>query len=159
LTGLFARHGFDVEGQRRLGALARAGRSCAVVLFECGAPDRSVSGDDLRAVGRLLAGCVKSGDVVARFGGPSFALLVETDSAALVSEKIEDLIQDRAALSALSDTSGDDQACAGIAFSDSQAGEPLDELLARAGLALAQAKRQGRRRVVVAEPMKKVMPC
>ena len=156
-TDLPSRDGFEEKGRRRLGALARAGQSCAVIVLE--SAGEACGADHMRAVGHLLAARIKAPGIAARLTDASFALLIDADSAAQVPENVATLIDDCAALGALAGAEPDMKFCAGASFCEAQADIPLDDHLARASIALAQAKRERRQCVVSSEPMKKVMPC
>jgi diguanylate cyclase len=103
----------------------------------------------LRAVGRAIAeecdGCL-----TARYGGEEFVVLVTGDDPVAVIERARQRVA--AKRFRLRDTDallGTITFSAGIA--EGQAGDPLEELLARADYALYAAKGAGRNRVELAD--------
>ena len=166
LTGLLNRASFFNDAKRRMGAWTRAGRSCALVQFDCHNlnPDDDAAGrasrdDFLSAVGRLLSEHDKSGALAARCGRDAFALLFEGTTAADAVAKAEGLCRDVEAIGAMSGLAVEVTSSFGVAFADADTGESLEDLYARCDGALAAAKREGCNCVAVAEPMQKVMPC
>ncbi len=160
LTGLLSRHAF-FEAAGSHGSLARREHSVFSVMLidldhfkaindQYGHP----AGD---AVLRLFADVVNSvtrrSDIVGRLGGEEFALLLpSTDAAEAMefSERLHGAI-DKAVLK-------HDHALIhytvsiGLATSGSNADDDIDELLARADLALYQAKRNGRNQTALFNP-------
>ncbi len=105
----------------------------------------------LRAIAEVLRANIKGRDIAARIGGEEFALLLPQtplQGAHSVAEQIRLAVQririhgDRA-----HDTVGSVTISLGLALG--RAGESIDELMARADVALYAAKRDGRNRVGV----------
>ena len=110
-----------------------------------------LAGDEaLARVGAILRQSVRRDDMVFRYGGEEFLILIpggDRESAAALAERVRLAVQD--------DPSGAPwglTVSAGVAVADRfSAGNPLG-LLRRADVALYQAKRAGRNRVVVDDP-------
>jgi diguanylate cyclase (GGDEF)-like protein len=111
-----------------------------------------LAGDEaLARVGAILRQAVRREDMVFRYGGEEFLILVpggDRESAAALAERVRLTIQD--------DSTGNPwglTVSAGVAVADRfSAGNPLG-LLRRADAALYQAKRGGRNRVVIDDPV------
>jgi diguanylate cyclase (GGDEF)-like protein len=116
-----------------------------------------LAGDEaLARVGAILRQSVRREDLVFRYGGEEFLILVpggDRESAAALAERVRKAVQD--------DPSGSPwglTVSAGVAVADRfSAANPLG-LLRRADVALYQAKRAGRNRVVVDDPVSLGMP-
>ena len=112
------------------------------------------AGDELLvAVARRLEQCMRGGDMVARLGGDEFAILLEHVSeigdAALIAERVQ------ASLAAPIDLGGYQvftSVSIGVALSSS-ANELPDYLLRSADMAMYRAKRGGRARFELFDPM------
>jgi len=104
-------------------------------------------GDEvIREISRRLLGTVREGDLVGRYGGEEFSLLVEvgTDAAEL-AERLRTAI----AAKPITTEGGPLPATISAGVAHLRPDDPdLGTLLARADAALYQAKRQGRNRVV-----------
>ncbi|GAB6389896.1 GGDEF domain-containing protein [Stutzerimonas marianensis] len=104
----------------------------------------------LRAISLLMKEQLRNVDMVFRFGGEEFALVLSNTSAtaaAVVAERI------RAAIEQLPFLVGERQVklSASLGCATYLTGEPLDTLLQRADQALYQAKRSGRNQVASAD--------
>lgn len=166
LTGLLNRRGFFAEAARRMGALARAGRSGALLLIDCDdfkAINDTVgplAGDELLCgIGQLLSSTCRTGDTVARIGSDEFALLLDEASLDGARKKAEHIHGGFPSLCGKLGFKSGVTLSLGVAFIEPDSGISLDDLMAHAGGALAAAKREGRDRVAIAEPSKKVMSC
>ena len=152
MTGLLSQPSFAGEAARRLGALARAGRSSALVMFDCEEIDSGVpraARDNLMwAVGQIVTEHVESGCLAARCANDAFAFLLEGASEESAAAKARNICSDVAVLRRLLGLGAGKMPSFGVAFAEAEAGEPLEELLVRAGRALAAAN-----------PLKKVMSC
>jgi two-component system cell cycle response regulator len=108
-------------------------------------------GDEvLRAISQRLSAGISALDLVGRYGGEEFAVLlpgISLSSACLVAERLRQHIEQepvRTSVGSLSLT-----VSIGVAERQ-QHDEPLDSLIHRADLALLEAKRGGRNRVATA---------
>ena len=159
LTGLFNRHYFQQELERTVARVARQGESCALFYIDL---DQfkyindtlgHAAGDQLLVeISNLLASHVREGDLLARFGGDEFTLLVynvTAEQAGRVAENFRALFEDYRFH------------CDGKAFnvSASIGGAPIDQtaesaeaVLSHADLACNLAKAAGRNRVHLYSP-------
>jgi diguanylate cyclase (GGDEF)-like protein len=153
LTGVANRRHFVEQGSRLLARASRDGEPASLALLDI---DRfkqvndthgHAAGDQvLRQISRLCAELSRPGDLLARWGGEEFILLLpRTDLAAAfaVAERL------RAAVAALAiEGGGGPPLRVTASFGVAQARAPeLDELARRADRALYRAKRRGRDRV------------
>jgi diguanylate cyclase (GGDEF)-like protein/PAS domain S-box-containing protein len=158
LTGLPNRRLFDASLAGRLDNMGRYGWRFGLLIVDI---DRFKDVNDrhghafgdavLRAVGATLRGAVRGGDVVARWGGEEFAVLVESsDDAGLTdaAERIRVLVAESEVRLAgvhhkMHVSVGGALACPG---------DSADKLFARADGALYGAKKAGRNRIEIAQP-------
>ncbi len=157
LTGLFNRRYLTETLQREHARAARSGAPLALVLMDVDhfkqINDESghESGDRvLQGLGALLAELSRNADVACRFGGEEFVVLLPDATGAAAAARAE---QWRAAI-AQRNFGGEERelrvtASIGVAAFPAHAATP-DELLRIADVALYQAKREGRNRVVLA---------
>lgn len=156
LTGLFNRRYFFDLAQREIDRAGRYGRQLAVLMVdldhfkEVNDLYGHAAGDEvLRKVGNRLAEALRKTDILGRYGGEEFAVVLPETARAgakLVAEKLRECIHDRSiatphALITMT-------ASVGIGFHDERCAG-LDELMDRADRALYEAKRTGRDRVCV----------
>ena len=113
-------------------------------LFGHAAGDRA-----LAALGRLLAEQVRPNDVVGRYGGEEF-LVVLRDAGGDVARRVAERIRQALAETNVPGIPHGITMSAGVACR--APGEPLSDLVARADFALYSAKRDGRDRVSTAPP-------
>lgn len=151
LTGLINRRTFETRAR----AVLRNGTRFAVVMADL---DHFKSLNDtfghaagdaaLRVFAEVMQASVRAEDLVARFGGEEFALLLHGANPTVAVETAERV---REAL-ALNLTAGDTpQFTASFGVVESSQGTTLEELLRLADFALYAAKDQGRNRVVVSD--------
>ncbi|HYN93404.1 MAG TPA: GGDEF domain-containing protein [Pilimelia sp.] len=145
LTGVPNRRAWDAALRRELARARRSGLPVVVAMLDLdnfkhfNDEHGHQAGDDLlRTAAATWYGGMRAGDLLARYGGEEFGALVLGVPAAEAAEVVERL---RAA------TPMGQTLSAGVA---QWAGEPADELVARADAALYEAKRAGRNRVVIA---------
>lgn len=152
LTGLFNRRGFDERASLELARSRREQSWVAIAIFDLDHFKRindewghEVGDRVLVRAAEVLAGQAREIDVVARFGGEEFVVLLpgaDMDSAARFAERVrEDLARERFPRLPLV------RASAGVRAV--LAPESVEELLQGADLALYQAKRAGRDRAIV----------
>jgi diguanylate cyclase (GGDEF)-like protein len=153
LTGLYNRHRFVQELEHEIADIAE-GRRSAVLFVDldqfkyvndtCGHP----AGDELlKLAARCIGSAVRSTDIVARFGGDEFAVLlkdVSRQQARAVGMKI--LEQMRALIHVQDEKAFSLQCSIGVAEIDSGRTDP-HELLSEADLACHVAKSRGRNRL------------
>jgi diguanylate cyclase (GGDEF)-like protein/PAS domain S-box-containing protein len=163
-TGLLTRRWFLTEANRRLAAAARAGREVSLLVFDCDhLEDKSelpgqATGDEFTAlIGRSLGQAAQDGDIAGRLDDEAFAVLLDNASNALSIG--ETLCADLLAVCRELGVSGEVGISVGCAIAEPEAGETLEDLFGRAECALHAAKREGRNRVVLAQPAQRVTLC
>ncbi len=164
LTGAYNRAYFLDSLEREISLARRRGRPVSVLLVDL---DRfksvnddygHLAGDEvLRSVAKLLARVVRREDVLARFGGEEFVVLLpRTDlaQALVVAEKIRAAVE-AARFELESGESLSVTTSLGVAELEGERGgtEAPRELLARADAALYAAKDRGRNRTVTADEL------
>ncbi|MET0267178.1 MAG: GGDEF domain-containing protein [Duganella sp.] len=159
LTGACNRAGLDIQGKRVLLRAQRDGRSLALVMMDIdhfkaindnhGHP---VGDDVLRHLARLLAIELRPHDLLTRFGGEEFLLVLDDITLADAIKLAERL---RTRIASASVHSGQVTvrytASLGVVCSD-QHGYDLVRLIRACDAALYEAKHAGRNRVVAAAP-------
>ncbi|UCC55843.1 MAG: EAL domain-containing protein [Gammaproteobacteria bacterium] len=159
LTGLFNRNYFQQELERTVARVARSGSDCALFYIDL---DQfkyindtlgHAAGDRLLVdVAALLSSHVRDGDLLARFGGDEFTLLlynIERHDVLSTAEKFRSLCDDYKFVE--EDTSYNITLSIGITMIDSQV-TTAEEALSHADLACHLAKQQGRNRTNLYDP-------
>lgn len=165
LTGLFNRRYLDATMERELARCERESQPLSLLVMDIDHFKRindehgHPAGDEvLRQVAQLLAGRARSSDVVCRYGGEEYVVLLPNMTAHTALVRAEEY---RSQLQAL-----------GISFEDKtlhttlsigmasfpKHGNTVHELIRLADAALYQAKQTGRNRVVEATPSKQPTP-
>jgi diguanylate cyclase (GGDEF)-like protein len=153
LTGLVNRRIFDPMLERMLGDARRNGRPLSVLMIDADHFKRindihghPVGDQVLRSLADMLRARLRAGDVVARFGGEEFAVLLPDANAANARLVAQSLVQGIAGHS--DPVWGVVTVSIGVASCD---GGPItaEEMLRQADEALYRAKAEGRNRVVV----------
>jgi diguanylate cyclase (GGDEF)-like protein/PAS domain S-box-containing protein len=159
LTGMFNRNYFQEELERTVARVARSGLTCALFYIDL---DQfkyindtlgHAAGDRLLVdIGALLSTHVRDGDLIARFGGDEFTLLLYNIDRSDVIRAAENfrLLCDNYTFSE-NDKSWNVSASIGIAMIDRQTSSS-EELLSHADLACNMAKQQGRNRINLYNP-------
>jgi diguanylate cyclase (GGDEF)-like protein/PAS domain S-box-containing protein len=157
LTGLPNRRLFDASLQGRLENLGRYGWAFGMLivdidLFKVVNDEHGHAFGDavLVGLGKTLHGAVRAGDVVARWGGDEFAVLVEaSDQAGLreTAERIRVLVNRSS--TRMQNATHKNHVSVGGALA--QAADTAETLFSRADSALYWAKNHGRNRVEIAE--------
>jgi diguanylate cyclase (GGDEF)-like protein len=156
LTGVANRRQLDEALNAAIGIAARHGRPLSVVMIDI---DHFKSINDnfghetgdraLRAIADLLKQHVRKGDLLARFGGEEFiVLMAESDvhQASVGAARLRD------ALASLKVPAVDRSITASFGVTQRVDGDTAQSLLARSDFALYQAKAKGRDRVEVKMP-------
>jgi diguanylate cyclase (GGDEF)-like protein len=154
LTGLANRRRLHRELEQALAMADRSGSPLCLAMVDLDAfkafndSRGHLEGDHLlRLVAAVLASRVRSTDLVCRYGGDEFCLLLPATDQTGAQELLEDL---RALVASAVAGSGV-TVSAGLASWDGQ--ESAEDLLDRADHALYQAKQRGRNGLVVASPV------
>jgi diguanylate cyclase len=159
LTGLLNRRGLDERLQALTGAASAHGAPLSLVLADIDYFKRindsygHVFGDRvIRIVGEALRAAVKGRDIVARFGGEEFAvLLIDTPAigARAAAEQMRDQVS-RARIRRLSTEETVGNITVSLGVTAYRPGESVSEFIHRADTALYTSKQAGRNRVTVA---------
>ena len=152
LTGLWNRHFFDTDLAAQIDRAMASGRTLSLLMIDIDAfkpiNDRHghVIGDKvLRAVATRLAGGIRGGDTLARFGGDELVLVMPDTPLDIASRAAERL---RALVAATTEVPFAVTISIGVA--ELGFDEPAASLLARADKALYAAKSAGRDRIAAA---------
>jgi len=166
LTGVFNRAAFDERLQMEFTGADRYHRPLSLLMVDIDF-FKSVNdthghqtGDDvLQAVARLLDDVVREGDVLTRYGGEEFAIILpetDVDSAAALAERLRQAVEDTPMVSGLSGGISLTVSI-GCASRSPRTAKPQD-LIRAADSALYAAKRSGRNRVVSSESVDSLEP-
>lgn len=157
LTGLFNRRYFDETLQRELILFRRDGRAVSVLMLDVdyfkdfNDTHGHVAGDEaLRALGHLMHSVFRESDVICRYGGEEFAIILagaDADEAFTRAETFRKRLE-QAGVGVAAGGSRGITASIGVACSRDHA--TADQLVRGADAALYQAKRQGRNRTWMA---------
>jgi len=157
LTGLFNRRHFFTMATRELALAARRSSPLAAVMLDIDhfkqvndVHGHPVGDDVIATVARRLGATVRATDLVGRYGGEEFAIILLDTGAAdalALAERLRAAIGDRPVKTEAGDLPV--TISVGIACLDA-AGDSAGDLLGRADSALYQAKRGGRNRVAQA---------
>ncbi|MBN1240155.1 MAG: EAL domain-containing protein [Gammaproteobacteria bacterium] len=154
LTGLMNRHSFVIELEQELERIESQNSRGAVLFVDldqfkyvndtCGHP----AGDELlKLAGRSIMSAVRSSDVVARFGGDEFAVLLKEVTRQHTRSIASKILEQMRALTHVQDEKVFSLQCSiGIAEITSEHTDP-HELLSQADLACHVAKSKGRNRL------------
>ena len=159
LTSLFNRRAFLPFAEDAMNYFKRYKRDVGVLMFDIDHFKRvndtfgHAAGDEvIRAVGKIIAGQVRTTDKVARFGGEEFVVLLrETDDAGavLLANRIREAVENTIVTQGLAHLSITISVGAAMA---SPRDRDIEDVIARADAALYQAKSAGRNRVVMVQP-------
>lgn len=154
LTGLFNRRYFDDALKRELTKAAHGGSPLSVLLFDldhfkaCNDTHGHVFGDRvLQSFAKLLASAFPESDVVCRYGGEEFAVILAGTDVRSAYTKAESFreVMEQTDLGASTREGGRLTTSAGVACS--REFKNAEELVSAADTALYDAKRAGRNRV------------
>lgn len=160
LTGLYNRRFLFSSGVKLLESAARAGRTCSCLMLDVDhfkvvndTYGHSTGDQVLVHLARIMAACVREGDIVSRYGGEEFAILATGADATHAAELAERV---RLAIEAHPTRVGPLELPVTVSIGVADARElieygesVLDDMLARADKALYAAKAAGRNRVVI----------
>jgi diguanylate cyclase (GGDEF)-like protein len=157
LTGLYNRRFFFVRLEEEISRHRRFNHPVAVVLFDLDGfkevndgQGHMIGDETLRDIGQLLTKYSRGINVVARYGGDEFAILLvetSTEGARLYAERIRQIISAHPYSHGLHVT-----ASFGVASLPEDEGPTADELFRAADEALYAAKRAGKNQVAAAGP-------
>jgi len=156
LTGTSNRRRLDLAGREAMHQAVAKGQKLSLILLDLDHFKRfndrhgHLAGDEaLRCVARSISNVMRSGDLVARFGGEEFACLLPNTSASQAEEIAERLRTAVARESSASLAERFDALTLSAGIATSRPGETsLESLIDRADQALYQAKRAGRNRII-----------
>ena len=161
LTGIFNRRFFELRIAEEMERVNRYGSQLSVIMLDIDHFKKlndefgHLLGDEvLRQVSRLLSQNVRKGDVLCRYGGEEFSLLLPQTSGENASEVAEKL---RRAIEIFPFTGVPRTVSVSAGVADCpQFGTTRDEIVAAADAALYQAKLSGRNRVMTAEKARSI---
>jgi diguanylate cyclase (GGDEF)-like protein len=156
LTGLYNRAHFEQRIEAELSLARRTGRPLSCVMLDVDHFKRindtygHLMGDDvLRSLAAMLVESCRTEDVVCRYGGEEFALLLPNTpalGATVIAERVREAVEERPFRTLKTEVS---VTCSlGVAQAAPTETNPIE----RADAALYQAKREGRNRVVSSDP-------
>ncbi len=159
LTGICNRSALDEQMHREISHARRQNSSCAMLMLDIdhfkSINDRygHIIGDcALKAVAAMIKNCKRDGDLLFRYGGEEFVILMrdtDRDGAVLLAQRVRRYIEDNSC-----NCSGAElRMTVSIGVSVLQDTDTAVSLFARADQALYSAKRNGRNQVCVAEPL------
>lgn len=153
LTGLYNRHSFYMLANREVARSNRNGDALTVAMLDIDFFKRvndnygHATGDDvLQVTAGLTKESIRATDILARFGGEEFVLLmpaIDIDKAALVAERIRSAVE-------LHEFSEVGNITVSIGLSERIGEENINVTIARADAALYEAKASGRNKVCLA---------
>ncbi|MEX0663906.1 MAG: GGDEF domain-containing protein [Acidimicrobiia bacterium] len=156
LTGLSNRRRFHEVGTRLLMRAAENGEAVSAVMIDVDhfkqindKYGHAVGDAVLRWVGKRCSDLLRAGDLLARYGGDEFVVLLpglHGDEARVIAERLGEAVADVPIPTELGEVS----ARLSLGVADNAATVSLDRLLSRADAALYEAKRAGRGRTAVA---------
>lgn len=157
LTGICNRSALDETLQRELSHAQRRDTGCALLILDIdnfkNINDRygHIVGDcAIRAIANMMAACKRDGDLLFRYGGEEFVVLMrdaDLEGAVLLAERIRGHIE----RNPCTWSGADLHMTASIGVSILQPNDSPVSLFARADQSLYRAKREGRNRICVAE--------
>ena len=158
LTGLLSRHAFFESAQQYLSLARREDRRCAVMIIDLdhfkSINDRygHPAGDAvLKLFADVFNSVARRSDIIGRIGGEEFAVLLPNTGTAEALE-FSDRLHRAINQAVLKFDNHAIRYTASIGLTENEAEDSLDDLLARADLALYQAKQAGRNQTATFNP-------
>jgi diguanylate cyclase (GGDEF) domain len=159
LTGAYNRRHFRILAKQAVSQARRQDRPVAVLMLDLDhfkaindTHGHAIGDDTLKTLVAVCRGALREGDILGRYGGEEFCILLpetELGTAVTVAERLRQAVEE--AVMEGADISFGITASIGVAaWDDDDSG--IDQALNRADQALYQAKKAGRNRVAVAEP-------
>lgn len=161
LSSVYNRRAFNVLGQQNFGLAKRHKQKLSVIMCDIDffkkvndTHGHAVGDDVIKMVAKILTSSIRETDIVARFGGEEFIILLPyttEDEAIFVAEKIRHIIENRTI------ESRGKQVTVTISLGVSQMKEQddnIESIIVRADEALYLAKSKGRNQTVLSEPIK-----
>ncbi len=155
LTGVATRRNFFVQAERALEQAKRSGRSISVIMSdldhfkEINDEHGHVKGDEaLRLVAEAARETLRRSDIIGRYGGEEFAVILpetEVEAAKATAERLRSEVNAIRVPGTLTNLS----ISIGVVSEVPDGGETVDTILEQADQALYEAKRLGRNRVAV----------
>ena len=159
LTGVFNRRAWLIRAKTEMTMSERYGHAVAVLMIDLDhfkhindTRGHEAGDNALKFVARALQAAVRVGDVVGRYGGEEFCVLMNhaDDSAAIAFDR---RVREYLAVAAPSELGFDLSYSAGVAMRDSP-DDTLEAMLRRADSTLYNAKAQGRARTLDAQGLR-----
>lgn len=157
LTGLPLRNGFEDVFRIRQHDAEREGRILYLALLDVDYFKRindtwghTVGDRALQHVSGVLRDCLRENDIVIRYGGEEFLLLLLGQDVQGITRRILDALR---TTPLLLDDGGMHTMTATIGVTLVRSGESMEAVIDRADIALLQGKRDGRDRCVVRDPL------
>lgn len=151
LTGLSNRRDLFDRGQRELDRSVRSEQPVSALMLDIDSfkavndtHGHSIGDEVLREIAARIQGAVRDVDIVGRYGGEEFAVVLpetELDIALVVAERVRNAISNRPFETGAG--SLDIRASLGVAQADKRGGETIGHLLDRADTAMYVAKTDG----------------
>ncbi|WPO99078.1 sensor domain-containing diguanylate cyclase [Pseudomonas sp. HR96] len=157
LTGLPNRRGFDLLAAQALREAQRDRQPLAALMLDIDHFKRlndnygHLAGDRVLAgFAQVLRGCLRSSDIICRWGGEEFIVLLRTDSAH--AQQVAEKVRQRTEAQSFEFDGQTLRATTSVGMTSAQDGDTLQQLIARADQALYRAKQSGRNRLCLEMP-------
>jgi len=158
MTGLYNRRYFNEVSNTLLSLAKRESKNLSALMVDIDKfklindTNGHIVGDDvIKEIANILLGLTRESDVVVRFGGEEFIILLPNtniEGASLIAGKIKVAIEDKKMVLD-NGTVIDFTASIGVAECDYDKDSDIDSLVHRVDVAMYDAKRSGRNKVVV----------
>ena len=158
MTGLYNRRYFNEVSNTLLSLAKRESKKLSALMVDIDKfklindTNGHIFGDDvIKDIAHILLNITRESDVVVRFGGEEFIILLPNtniEGASLIAKKIRAAIEDKK-LILEDETVVDFTVSIGVAECDYEKDDDIDSLVHRVDVAMYDAKRSGRNKVVV----------